>query len=242
MIEIISMMPNLQIRNSFNQKLKNLCNLLCLNKENRIMKNKILNIPSMKKQQIFFEFILTLMVPMFIYFFAESMQFQELLLIDKLYISLIVFIICLMWFIHRRIQELQREIIQRKVVENAFYNSESCLHKIIEKNADGIIIVDGKGTIRFANPAAKKLFGLEIEKLNGELFGFPMTVGETTEVNLLHRNGLAIISEMRIVQLEWEGEKAYLTSFAIYHSFKNQNDSNKFIPIKKIPKEITCEI
>ncbi|MDA2937513.1 ATP-binding protein, partial [Acidobacteria bacterium AH-259-A15] len=107
---------------------------------------------------------------------------------------------------HRLMVELeQREQLQLPA-------SEAKLRKIIEGNADGIIVVDKNGIVRFVNPAAEALFGYKAERLFGELFGFPVVGGETTEIDIVHRGGETIKGEMRVVETEWEAETAYLAS------------------------------
>ncbi|MFQ5794924.1 MAG: EAL domain-containing protein [Candidatus Bipolaricaulia bacterium] len=83
---------------------------------------------------------------------------------------------------------------------------------IIEKNADGIIIVDRNGMVRFVNPAAEALLDRKAKELLGELFGFPVVAGETTEIDIIRRDGATTVAEMRVVETEWEGEIAYLAS------------------------------
>ena len=60
--------------------------------------------------------------------------------------------------------------------EETLRQSEKDLRKIVEKNTDAIIIVDGNGVICFVNPAAEVLFGYKTEELIGNLFGFPIVV------------------------------------------------------------------
>jgi len=83
---------------------------------------------------------------------------------------------------------------------------------IIEKNADGIVVVDKKGFVRFVNPAAQLLFGRKAEEMTGELFGFPLLAGETTEVDIFRGEGANVATEMRSVEILWGGEDAYLIS------------------------------
>jgi len=90
--------------------------------------------------------------------------------------------------------------------------SETCFRHIIEKNVDGIVIVNQEGIIRFVNPAAEALFGRKDEELVGEMFGFPMTAGKTTEIDTIHRHGGTAAAEMRVAEIEWEGERAYVAS------------------------------
>jgi signal transduction histidine kinase len=78
--------------------------------------------------------------------------------------------------------------------------------------ADGIVIVGVDGVIRFTNPAAEKLFGRSIAELQGTEFGFPTVAGETTEVDVIRPGGEMVNVELRIVETDWEGETACLTS------------------------------
>jgi signal transduction histidine kinase len=82
---------------------------------------------------------------------------------------------------------------------------------VIERNADAILVVDREGVIRFANSMAAELFRSQREALPGTPFGFPVVVGETTELDLLHP-GQPLVVEMRVVASEWEGETAYIAS------------------------------
>ncbi len=88
-------------------------------------------------------------------------------------------------------------------------SSEARFRSIIEKSADGIIIVDKEGIICFVNPAGKRLFARTSEDLLGSVFGFPLVAHGTTEIDIV---GSGQISEMRVVETEWDGEPAYLAS------------------------------
>ena len=69
------------------------------------------------------------------------------------------------------------------------FPSPEPLRAIIERLPDGIVIVDKAGNIRFANPAAQRLFGRRAPDLLGTQFGFPLVVGETTEIDIVQRGG-----------------------------------------------------
>jgi signal transduction histidine kinase len=86
------------------------------------------------------------------------------------------------------------------------------LRSIVEQLADGIIIVGSDGMIRFANPAAERLFGRPAAHLSGNEFGFTIVVGETTEVDVLRPGGVPITAELRVVEIDWENEPARLVS------------------------------
>src|SRR6184192_3701794 len=84
---------------------------------------------------------------------------------------------------------------------------------IVERLADGIVIVDATGVIRLANPAAEELFGRHRNQLVGTQLGFPLVVGESTEVEVMRPGGGATITaELRVVDVEWSGSRALLAS------------------------------
>jgi signal transduction histidine kinase/ActR/RegA family two-component response regulator len=89
---------------------------------------------------------------------------------------------------------------------------ESRFRNLINKNADGIVIVDREGILRFINPAAEFLFNHQASDLLGTSFGFPMVAGETMEIDVLRAGGETAVAEMRVVETEWEGEPAFLAS------------------------------
>src|SRR5712671_3313373 len=89
----------------------------------------------------------------------------------------------------------------------------SSLRAIIERLPDGIVIVDGSGTIRFANPAAERLFDRSADDLVGTSFGFPVVVGETTEIDIVQRGGGGVVyAELRVVDAEWEDEQVQIVA------------------------------
>src|SRR5882672_8510583 len=87
------------------------------------------------------------------------------------------------------------------------------LRAIIERLPDGIVVVDRHGTIRFANPAAERLFDRRAAELVGTSFGFAVVVGETTEIDIVQRGGGGVVyAELRVVETEWDDEQVELVS------------------------------
>src|SRR4051812_20496789 len=73
------------------------------------------------------------------------------------------------------------------------------LRAIIERLADGILIVDREGMIRFANPAAGLLFNRAAESLVGTPLGTPVVGGGTTEMEIVRRGGGEVVyAELRV--------------------------------------------
>ena len=88
----------------------------------------------------------------------------------------------------------------------------AALRAVIERMAEGIVIADLEGLIRFTNPAAEQLFGRPRSELVGTMFGFPAIVGESAEVDLMRRAGNSLVVELRAVEISWEGKPARLIS------------------------------
>jgi len=111
--------------------------------------------------------------------------------------------------LEKRVEERTAEL--RKANDN-LRSTEANLRTIIKQNADGIIIIDRKGLIRFVNDATESLFGRKKEKLVGESFGFAVVKGETTEIEVIRKRGEVVTAEIRVVEIIWEGEMVYLAS------------------------------
>jgi len=86
------------------------------------------------------------------------------------------------------------------------------LRVIVERMADGIIIADRQGAIRFANPAAEHLFGRPADDLVGEQFGFPIVREDTSAIEVVRPGDGVVHAELRVVDIEWESEPSFLIS------------------------------
>lgn len=83
---------------------------------------------------------------------------------------------------------------------------------LIEKNADGILVVDEDGVVLFANPAAETIFGRPAKALVGSPIGIPFLAGETSEIAVHRPGGDQINAEIRIVDTIWNHRPARLAS------------------------------
>ncbi len=83
---------------------------------------------------------------------------------------------------------------------------------IIEKSADGVLVVNGDGIVVFANPAALSLFNKSRKSIIGRPFQYPVEPGRTREIPVTGKDGKKITVEMRTVAVDWKGEKALLAS------------------------------
>jgi signal transduction histidine kinase len=89
---------------------------------------------------------------------------------------------------------------------------EARLRSIVEHMADGVVIVDGHGVIRFANPAAERLFGRSAAELRGHELGFPILTEDAAEVEVVRPQQQTVTADLRTVEMVWEEEPAHLIS------------------------------
>jgi signal transduction histidine kinase/CheY-like chemotaxis protein len=86
------------------------------------------------------------------------------------------------------------------------------LRSLLDKNADGMVVVDESGVVLFCNGAAAEIFGREAARLAGSPIGIPMAVGERTEIAVHRPDGSCSEIEMRVVETRWNGRPALLAS------------------------------
>jgi len=118
-------------------------------------------------------------------------------------------------------------------LERAFIASRDSLEAVVERNADGILIVDLDGMVRYMNPAGEALLGRGAEELVGEPFGVPLggdgamsgagagaLLGSTmcdewgtivrTEIHVAPKGGGTALAELRAMATLWHDAPAWL--------------------------------
>lgn len=80
---------------------------------------------------------------------------------------------------------------------------------LFEQSIDGIMIIDSEGVVQLANPKAKALFSALVDPLEGYTMGIPV-LGDAVEIQV-HHTGEPRTIEMRTKEIEWSGQKAYLS-------------------------------
>jgi PAS domain S-box-containing protein len=88
--------------------------------------------------------------------------------------------------------------------EAALEESEARFRNIIDNNGDAIVVVGSDGIVLYANAAAGRMFHREPSRLRGTPFGFPLTAGEITEVDVV-ADGVIRPAEMRVTDSVWDG-------------------------------------
>jgi diguanylate cyclase (GGDEF)-like protein/PAS domain S-box-containing protein len=93
--------------------------------------------------------------------------------------------------------------------------SDAGLRTLVERNGDGMLVLDPGGTVLYANPAAADLLGEPADALRGTLFGLPpgQTEGDELDLRALHGPGQADrVVSLRTVRITWDGEEAVLAT------------------------------
>lgn len=104
------------------------------------------------------------------------------------------------------------DITERKRMEEALRVVEANLRSLIIANADAMIVVDMAGRIQFLNPAAEAMLGRRASELAGSPFAFDLTPDRRQEAHLVDGQGRDLVAEMRVAQVKWQDQPAYLAS------------------------------
>jgi PAS domain S-box-containing protein len=96
--------------------------------------------------------------------------------------------------------------------EAALEESEARFRNIIDNNGDAIVVVSTEGIVQYANAAAGRMFHRQPSELQGTPFGFPLSAGETTEVDIVAEGGESRPAEMRVTDSMWDGLPVCLAS------------------------------
>jgi len=102
------------------------------------------------------------------------------------------------------------DLSERKRTEETLKRSQHDFYNLVENSSDSIIVTDLDGTVLFVNDAWTSLFGRKREEILGELFGFPLIAGKSTEIDIIPPGGEIRIGEMHVVETGWAGKSAYL--------------------------------
>lgn len=108
---------------------------------------------------------------------------------------------------------IQRQEMRTQLKDYArnLHSSNVRLMKILEQNADGTVIVNKDGRAAFMNSMAEKLFGRPRAQLLNKPIKLPLDE-PAAEIDLTREDGSAISVDIRVVEVDWEGDRAKLVS------------------------------
>jgi PAS domain S-box-containing protein len=106
------------------------------------------------------------------------------------------------------------DITEHRRVEAALKASRAGFHDVVERIQIGLAVVDGRGVVRHANPAAAHMLRRRRSRMVGRPLGFPAPAGTCAEVELPAGGGGRRIVELQAVRSRWEGRPAVLVSLS----------------------------
>ena len=159
------------------------------------------------------------------YKFSQEFEQYEL---DEYIILLLVLVIYAGIYSYRRWYDLNRELVNRRVIEQELQRSEN-RYKSIVNNANAAIGVFRDGKTLFINPYAQEAIGLSEDEMIGRSFlelihpddremairyNFDRVAGEEVPddylVRLMNKNGKIFWTRVSSAPIDWEGEAATL--------------------------------
>lgn len=109
--------------------------------------------------------------------------------------------------LHRQRLEEEKASSERAVVE-----TRERLDKVVSNSLDGIVVIDPEWVVRFANPAAKSMLGRADTDLVGRPLDLPNQGDRSLAPVLMPTDDGSRILEVRVTELDWEGQPARLAS------------------------------
>ncbi len=110
---------------------------------------------------------------------------------------------------------LHKQLENHQVLEATLRQSEAHLQQIIQGSNDGILILNFRGLVQFANPAAASLLGHPTEDLIGLDIHLPLTTSDTHTIQVFRKTARGMATrdvEIKLSRTRWEDQFAYLAS------------------------------
>ena len=130
------------------------------------------------------------------------------------------------------IKQLQSELEGLKEYLSAckkqFYN-------VVGRNKDGILILNRRGEIMYANHAAQVIFSRNIGQLLGEQFGVLVEGEYESEIPIPSSKGRVLCAELLVSKIEWKNESSTLV---FIHDFSRRKKAEERIKRSMEEKEV----
>jgi diguanylate cyclase (GGDEF)-like protein/PAS domain S-box-containing protein len=104
------------------------------------------------------------------------------------------------------------DVTEKQAAREEARQREQAFRQLLNDNRDALLVIDGKGSVRYANPAAQRLLQLSIEELLGHYLPLPPVQERLLEWTLPLPGGTQVEVELHSSKTDWEGETAQLLS------------------------------
>lgn len=102
-------------------------------------------------------------------------------------------------------QESDTSALQAKLLA-----SEQRFRRLVERDPNGVIVVDASGVIQLINTCAIKLLHGNKESLSGQKFDYPLLSGETRDIEIPVSDLNSITLQMQVEEFDWENGAGFL--------------------------------
>ena len=85
--------------------------------------------------------------------------------------------------------------------------NESGMADLVRASIEGIAVLNTKGVVVFANPAAEALLGKPSGGALGYCLGYPSTDDKPSEINNRRGESDHVLVEMRVTESSWEDKR-----------------------------------
>jgi PAS domain S-box-containing protein len=106
-------------------------------------------------------------------------------------------------------QDITNQSLSNSQVKD--FNQKKFSH-LVSEVSDAFVVVDHEGVVRYVNQSAENLFGCKSENIIGETFGLPVVMGESTDIDILNRQGSTTSAEMRVSEAIDEDRRVYVVA------------------------------
>jgi len=120
------------------------------------------------------------------------------------------------------ISELENKLAKTEATLELITDSFS---EVVEKSAEGIIVINISGDLKYANSLALRIFGKSFDELKNEEFEVRHLIGKNTEIQLTRSDGSQGVGDMYVTKLNWYKKPAYMISIIDITDRKNIEDS-----------------
>ena len=107
------------------------------------------------------------------------------------------------------ISELENKLAKTEATLELITDSFS---EVVEKSAEGIIVINISGDLKYANSLALRIFGKSFDELKNEEFEVRHLIGKNTEIQLTRSDGSQGVGDMYVTKLNWYKKPAYMIS------------------------------
>ncbi|MCR9192141.1 MAG: EAL domain-containing protein [Gammaproteobacteria bacterium] len=143
-------------------------------------------------------------------------------------------------------KELAKLLKKNQALKEKLVASKAAFLNVVGKNRDGVLIINKKGIIVYANKAALTIFGRNLGNLIGEDIGLPLGGEKTSEINIVHPKKGKVVLEINVTAIEWESEDAFLAALRDVTARKKVEETLEHLSeydfLTDLPNKLSLEI